>query len=227
MKIGTRSVLFGAHQFLIHPMLLFVGWWQEYGFGPVEIGYKTVWISTTLHDAAELRRAIQVQVLASLWNPRLWVAFFVHDLGYIGKPNMDGAEGETHPQFGARIMGRLFGEPWGDFVLLHSRYYSKRLNRPVSPLCYADKRVIVLEPLWLYLPRVWATGELDEFMAVAQRRAAVAPGPNDPLTTDEREAMASGSPVRWSLAVRSYMRRWIAEHKGGKPDMWTRTRTAL
>jgi hypothetical protein len=26
-------------------------------------------------------------------QPALWIAFFVHDLGYLGKPNMDGPEG--------------------------------------------------------------------------------------------------------------------------------------
>lgn len=42
------------------------------------------------------------------FDPRLWVAFFVHDLGYWGKPNMDGEEGEAHPFTGAAIMGALF-----------------------------------------------------------------------------------------------------------------------
>ena len=52
MNIGTKSVLFGAHQFLIHPWFVAWGWWTLYGFP---------------------------------WDPRLWVAFVVHDLGYIGK----------------------------------------------------------------------------------------------------------------------------------------------
>jgi hypothetical protein len=39
---------------------------------------------------------------------RLWVAFFVHDLGYWGKKKMDDDEGETHPILGANIMHRLF-----------------------------------------------------------------------------------------------------------------------
>jgi hypothetical protein len=79
------------------------------------------------------------------------VAFFTHDLGYVGKSNMDGAEGETHPEFAARIMATLFGQQWGDFTLLHSRFYSKKLGRPFSRLCVADKLAIYLTPRWLYI----------------------------------------------------------------------------
>ena len=50
------------------------------------------------------------------WDPHLWVAFAVHDLGYLGKPNMDGMEGETHVELGARIMAFLFGNAWGDCI---------------------------------------------------------------------------------------------------------------
>ncbi|MDQ6662779.1 MAG: hypothetical protein M3Z23_00090, partial [Acidobacteriota bacterium] len=32
MKIGTRSVLFGAHQFLLHPVFLAIAWRRLYGF---------------------------------------------------------------------------------------------------------------------------------------------------------------------------------------------------
>lgn len=205
MKIGTKSILFGVHQFAIHPVLIALGWWKAFGLRRVPIG-----------DAA----------YASLLDPRLWLAFIVHDLGYAGMPNMDGPEGETHPEFGARIMRRLFGDAWGDLVLLHSRYYAKRLNRPPSPLCIADKWVIVLEPSWLYLPRVWASGELTEFLAVAQRRAASESSPTDPLDAAEREAFRSGNAWRWHRALRAYMRRWIAAHADGGPDTWTRVRHA-
>lgn len=42
------------------------------------------------------------------FDPRLWVAFIVHDWGYLGKPNMDRPEGEEHPHFAAHLMYRLF-----------------------------------------------------------------------------------------------------------------------
>ena len=32
MKIGTRSVLFGAHQFATHPWFVAAAWWRLYGF---------------------------------------------------------------------------------------------------------------------------------------------------------------------------------------------------
>lgn len=204
MRIGTKSVLFGVHQFLLHPLLIAIGWWKEYGWRRVAIG---------------------AGVRTHLLDPRLWLAFFVHDLGYLGKPNMDGEEGETHPKLGARIMRDLFGSVWGDFVLLHSRYYAKRLGFPVSALAIADKWVIVLEPSWLYLPRAWASGELSEYLAVGAQRANTWK-PTDAVTFDEAYALGSGRPLRWHRAVKSYMRRWIAEHRDGRHDTWTRRRHA-
>ena len=56
MKIGTKSVLFGAHCFFLHPFFVAVAWWKLYGF-PVD--------------------------------PRLWVAFFVHDLNLLFKENFN------------------------------------------------------------------------------------------------------------------------------------------
>jgi len=64
MKIGTKSVVFGAHCFFIHPWFVFIAWWKLYGFP---------------------------------WDISLWFCFFLHDLGYWGKPNIDGIEGELHP----------------------------------------------------------------------------------------------------------------------------------
>lgn len=206
MNIGTKSVLFGVHQFILHPLLLAIGWWKAYGFRRVEIGV-----------------AGDLAVCASLRDPRLWVAFVVHDIGYLGKPNMDGPEGETHPELGARIMRSLFGDAWGDLVLLHSRYYAKKLGRPVSALCFADKWVIVLEPAWLYLPRVWLSGELGEFIENGQNRVR---GSSAGLTESEAADLLSGEPRRWHRGMVGYMRRWIAEHQDGKPDTWTRVRHA-
>lgn len=205
MRIGTKSVLFGAHCFFLHPWFVAAAWWKLYGF-PID--------------------------------PRLWVAFFVHDIGYLGKPNMDGPEGEQHVETGARIMTALFdgkprnggrpinGEPqdlsgwlvlasghwigkWGQFSLYHSRYYAKRNGRSVSRLCFADKLSFALTPRWLYLPAVTATGEINEYLKNAQKADS---GHWKPTGDDKRV---------WHAQLCEYMRNWVEEHKDGAVDTWT------
>lgn len=80
-------------------------------------------------------------------DPRLWIAIIVHDIGYIGKPNMDGTEGETHVELGAKVMSFLFGQKWGDFTKYHSRFYAKKDGAKPSKLCIADKYAMCLEPV--------------------------------------------------------------------------------
>lgn len=148
MKIGTKSVLYGAHCLLIHPVFVLIAWIKLYGWP---------------------------------WDPRLWIAFFVHDLGYWGKPNIDGEEGVTHPELGAFLMHKWFDRSfkvngstlrplyWYNLCYYHSRSLSKKDGRPCSKLYAADKLAMALEPKWLYLPRVNWTGEINEYMEICVR----------------------------------------------------------
>ena len=151
------------------------------------------------------------------WDPRLWAAFFLHDLGYLFSPNMDGPEGEEHVHLGAKIMGLLFGDWWADFTLRHSRYWAKRNGVSVSKLCYADKLAFAMTPGWLYLPMARATGELAEYMAKSRDRQAGCVV----FTETERIQLESGHPAQWLEGLQSYTRRWVEEHQGGGPDTWT------
>jgi hypothetical protein len=67
------------------------------------------------------------------WDPRLWVAFLAHDLGYIGKANMESSEGQQHVVLGGGIMGWLFGP----FVVENKNDVLWR-----SPLCGAEPRAL-------------------------------------------------------------------------------------
>lgn len=134
MRIGTRTVLFGYHQFLVHPWFVALGWWKLFGFP---------------------------------WDPRLWLCFFVHDLGYLGKPNLDGPEGEAHVLLGARIM-RPFGRQWANECEFHSRFWARRADRRVSRLCLADKQAFLFTPRWLWWLQVRASGEWREYIASAK-----------------------------------------------------------
>ena len=182
MKIGTKSVLFGAHQFLIHPWFVAAAWWKLFGFP---------------------------------FDPRLWVAFFVNDIGYIGKPNMDGDEGELHPLIGGRIMANLFGEEWGWFCILHSRFLAKKYSKKPSRLCIADKLAICLQPEWMYLPAVRATGEIHEYMKLSKANGNAIDNKYACATLD------TNSQKEWYRSMQDYVRKWVDEHKDGREDTWT------
>lgn len=174
MKIGTKSILYGAHCFFLHPFFVLIAWTKLYGFP---------------------------------WKPLLWLSFFVHDLGYFGKPNMDGEEGELHPYWGACIMG-IFGKKWFDFTLYHSRFLAKKQGAQFSKLCVADKLAIVITPNWLYLPMVNWTGEIEEYM-------------KDAIKNSAGKIQVQDSQLLWINSVKKYVLEWVNEHKEMKHDSWT------
>lgn len=151
VKVGTKSLLIGAHHWLWHPLMVFVAWWMLYGFP---------------------------------YDPRLWVAFLVHDWGYWGKANMDGPEGESHVLLGARIMG-VFGNDWADLCELHSRHWSAKHGYPPSKLCWADKLACAMTPPWVYVPLALLSGEIHEYRKRNEERENGAYG----WTSDEDDSI--------------------------------------
>lgn len=193
MKIGTKSVLYGYHQFLIHPFFVAWGWTKLYGFP---------------------------------WDPRLWACFFLHDLGYWGKPNMDGPEGEKHVLWGAEVIHRLFDPldgtigvdakresfEWGYLSLLHSRYYAKQMNAQPSRLCFADKLAFILYPEWLALTLYWLTGEWKEYYEAHKHEVNYPPE-------------AKVTMKLWFHQSRKYVAEWIKQFMSGdREDTWTRAK---
>lgn len=135
MRVGTKSLLFGYHQLLLHPLFVAAGWRRMYGW---------------------------------TWDPRIWLAFFLHDVGYFGKPNMDGLEGEQHPFFGAKVLHFLFDKPgsaeWYHFSLYHSRKLAWTYISEPSKLCWADKMAWMLYPKWLLRLMYRLSGEGEEYL---------------------------------------------------------------
>jgi hypothetical protein len=183
MKLGTKSLLFGAHRILLHPIFVAAAWSKLYG-PPLD--------------------------------PRLWIAFFVHDLGYFGKPNLDGQEGKTHPELGAKIMRRLFGSKWHDLCLYHSRSAARQYGVQPSLLSHADKLSTLLAPRWLYLRQIQATGEVDEYLHHFHQRLET--HKNTPVRLDIPDVrypplnIAYGSIDHWYWSItRRYTPHWIRE----------------
>lgn len=164
MRIGTKSLLFGAHQFIIHP-------------------------TTVLLSAIKMR--------GGLPNYKECICIFVHDWGYWGCENMEGEDGQNHPEGGALLantlldhnfrmgVGHVVGDDkwdtkakkteWKYYYLCryHSRSYADKFNQPPSELCWWDKLCVLYDPWWLYLPRVMLSGEIHEYRAEATKAGLI------------------------------------------------------
>jgi len=170
LKLGTKSLLFGAHQFLIHPVMVACGWYKLYGFPK---------------------------------DYRLWLAFILHDIGYIGCETMDGDDGKKHTRLGADIMGDLFGKDWHELCLYHSRFCAEMCNSKPSKLCFADKLAIAIEPSWLYLPRVMLSGEIKEYL-LNQKNEFHLKNPNSNISIKDM--------IQWHQQLKQFIIRWVDEN---------------
>jgi len=149
MKVGTKSLLFGVHQFIWHPFTVVLAWNELYGMPN--------------------------------WKEILCI--FFHDWGYFGRSNMDGDEGSTHPELGARIILRLLKDnDYYELCLYHSRSYTELVNERIavsgirhkpSKLCWADKLSIKYDPWFLYIPRAILSGEITEYRVMAAKNGYI------------------------------------------------------
>ncbi len=144
------------------------------------------------------------------WDPRLWLAFVVHDVGYLGKSNMEGPEGQQHVVLGGRIMGWFFGPKWQGFTLCHSRHWAESVGKGYSKLCLADKLAFVLTPARLYIPMARFSGELREYMRVSSERQL-----GGRVSNFELSLLKSRDPRVWLEGLKLYTRRWIEQHRDG------------
>lgn len=114
------------------------------------------------------------------------VCIFIHDSGYWGKPNMDGAEGEMHPRWAADWAFEHLDCPdipydreikdyfhYHDLCLYHSRTCAKKYGVEPSKLCWADKLSCKYDPWWFYLPRAVLSGEIKEYRQRAAEFGAI------------------------------------------------------
>ena len=158
MKIGTKSLLFGVHQFILHPLLTLWGWVILYGWSAEK--YGLVW-----------------------W--KLLVCFAVHDWGYWDRSDIDGDEGVYHVSKGAYLAHKMdcyTDNRYYNLCLLHSRSFSQEIlynridrfghprlhqwgieARQPSMLCWADKLGTAMMPTWLWVFLARLSGELNEY----------------------------------------------------------------
>ena len=99
------------------------------------------------------------------WDPRLWVAFIVHDWGYWGCQQHGRPGGEDAPlhrrQDHADGCLATSGGTWSSTTVATT---PRCTARQPSKLCAPDKLASAVYPTWLYLILGTLTGEIDEYM---------------------------------------------------------------
>lgn len=173
MKKGTKSLLFGVHQFLWHPITVWIAWmwlfrelpnWREMVCIVIhDWGY---WGKANMDDEEGERHPEVGAAIAGWlfdrplscksWNPLK----ILHD---------------------AVLWDHRSNGDYLQLCLFHSRHYARNACQDPSSLCWADKLSIIFEPWWLYLPRAWASGELAEYRKIAAGAGFI------PLTASHRE----------------------------------------
>lgn len=143
MKTGTKSVLFGVHQFIWHPITVARAWKALYGRWPG--GWESIaivvhdwgyWGCDNMDDAVGEQHPVAGATLIR----ELYLA--------------------TH-----KLTEKNIARSWELFYLAvyHSRYLSARDGVPPSKLCWADKLSMSFDPAWFYLLRGHLSGEVKQY----------------------------------------------------------------
>jgi hypothetical protein len=140
MKIGTKSLLFGCHQVLIHPPFVYAAWVKCY------------------HRLPNLKETICIVI-------HDWGYFGKPNMdGPEGESHPIWAAG-----FAARwldhdtkmVKGKL---RYATLCMYHSRFMARSQDTDVSKLCLPDKVGVGLMPVWLWVTLGNFSGEIYEYM---------------------------------------------------------------
>lgn len=139
MKVGTKSLLFGVHQFLWHPLTVALAWRRRYKKMPNFFESIAIFV----HD---------------------WGYWGCADMdGPEGKKHpYRGADliGPIICRFGA-TWTEVLEYHW--LVLGHSRWMADVCKSEPSALCNPDKESVLFDPRWFYLLRATLSGEIHEY----------------------------------------------------------------
>lgn len=155
MKVGTKSLLFGVHQVIIHPVCVAIAWIKLFGF-PKQF---PIWISFIVHDWGYWRKKNMDGKGEGEEHP-LKGANIMHRL--FDKKNIINSD-----------FMNVTEVTWYDFTLYHSRFYAKANNHEISKLCIADKAAFYVLPKWLYIAMASWSGEIYEYMDENMGRSGI------------------------------------------------------
>lgn len=136
MKLGTKSLLWGVHQFLWHPCCVLRAWVDLYGRpSPWEL------VAIVIHD----------------WG--YWGSPNID-----GPEGENHTHRSKHVMlFLAELCSPGAQRELAELVLLHSRRTAAGRGTSPSRLCWADKLAVKYDPDWFFVLRATLSGEIREF----------------------------------------------------------------
>lgn len=170
MKIGTKSLLFGVHQFAIHPIVVGRAWRALYGRWP----NLNEWIAIVVHDLGYWGCPNMDGPEGRLHPVRsAKIAYRIARVAWKLKNLL-------RPQVRYEPGADIYAARCAMLVLFHSREMVKiwKEEYPVecireSALCWPDKFSVCFEWPWFYLLRAKLSGEVYEFRANAVKAGKV------------------------------------------------------
>lgn len=190
LPVGSRSLLFGVHQFLWHPVTVALAWrrlhkkWPSLGECVCIFVHDWGYWGCNDMDGPEGKRHPELGArVAARWVGRLnWLKMWsclplVFAFTKVGRRSVKGMLKEGAYKF-------YFGQIRGGIgqrttvvavaayylVRYHSRSLAKSENAPVSPLCAPDKLSVIFDPHLFYMLRAWISGEGREFRQNAVKK---------------------------------------------------------
>jgi hypothetical protein len=146
MKRGTKSLLFGVHQFLWHPFTVVLAWrklyrrfpnrWECLAIFCHDLGY---WGCSSMDGADGKQHPYAGALIAS----------------------------ELARALGARECEAAYVE---SLVLGHSRSFCREECKKLSDLCDPDKLSVLYDPAWFYWLRGTLSGEIKEYREREEER---------------------------------------------------------
>lgn len=148
--VGTRSVLWGVHNFIWHPWTVARAWRHIYGVWPT----VDEWICIFCHDTFGYWGCPNMDGAEGKRHPEVgaaWAFYLVAIRNWLClKPEDEIGER-------ARAAEKL--------TLYHSSHYARLNGEQPSALYLPDKASILFEPRWWYLLRARLSGEVREYIS--------------------------------------------------------------
>ena len=151
MRIGTKSLLYGVHQFLIHPAYVLLAWRIVYRKAP----RLHELVAIIIHDWGYWG----CPNMDGTWgerHPRIAAKGFINATKRYRRSNI----------FWLFVGSVVYGKRWQIYseIMGHSRFNAKAFGIPLSKLFRADKMATAIYPRWLYLLLGNLTGEIHDYM---------------------------------------------------------------